>query len=194
MGELASGCRLTALLIAAMLAVAGCGGSSKAQPSGSVTESRPTKESAGANGLIAKADAICRRLNVELAATASTGSEAHQLALSAPRHAALERHALAQLGKLAVPASLARDWRQILAYRQTLAEELVKLARYAKTNDTRAIQALGASKKRVHQKLTELATRDGFKDCSTIGAGGGLKQLFHTLRPAHRGNAPIKPR
>jgi len=187
----------TALVAAAMLAAAGCGGSSTAAPSGSAasrtepTESRTSNDSAARSRLIAKADAICRRLNRELAAAPSR-LEARQIASSAPRNAALERRALAELGRLRPPASLARDWRQIIAYRRTLAEELAELGRYAKAGDVPAMKALGASKKRVHQKLSELATRDGFKDCSRVGAERSGAQALPLPLPARRTRAPVK--
>jgi len=189
-GQLARTCGLTGLVAAVALA-AGCGGQGKTQQTKSASvprssEPRTAHESAAAARLIAKADAICKRLNNKLAATASTGSEARQLARSAPRHAAQERRAVAELRTLTPPASLAADWTQMIAYRQTLLEELVELARYAKANNARAIQSLGASKKRVHQKLKELARRDGFKDCSIIGVSVGIGPPFGPPRSTHR--------
>jgi hypothetical protein len=176
----------TALAILAALMAAGCGGgSSKTEPSGS---SRPPGESVTVARLIAQADPICRRLNVELAAAARARSSV-ALATSALRNAALERTAVAELSKLTPPAALAQDWRQILEYRRTLAEELVKLGGYAKANDTQAIKALAVSKKRVHKQLFEIARRDGFAHCSRVSSGssGGRapssRPLQQPLRP-----------
>jgi hypothetical protein len=202
--ELAIGCALTAILAAALLATTGCGGSGGARPTGSTrrpagsatsrtvpAQSHSSSDPAAASALIAKADAICRRANHELAAS-PPHLEASQIARSAPRNAALETRAVAELAKLTPPASLALDFRQIIAYRRTLAGELIKLARSAKANDARGMQALAASKKQVHRKLSELATRNGFKDCSEAsaapsGAQSPLSPLF-----GHRPHMPVK--
>jgi hypothetical protein len=133
--------------------------------------------------LIAQADPICRRLNVELAAASRASHVA--IATSALRHAALERAAVAELSKLTPPASLANDWRQIIKYRRTLAEELVKLGGYAKANDTQKVKALAVSKTRVHKKLFEIAKRDGFEHCSRVSSGtsGGKAPTSRPQQP-----------
>lgn len=130
--------------------------------------------------MIAKADAICRRVNSQLAA-APPGVAASQIARSAPRNAALELRAVTDLNKLTPPPALAGDWQQMIAYRQTLADDLLKLAHYAQSNDARSMQALALSKKRVHQKLSKLATRDGFKDCSQLSAARSVGQALRSL-------------
>jgi hypothetical protein len=119
--------------------------------------------------MVVRADAICRRLNTQIEANKQANLGVHEIARFAPRNAALEKAALKELSKLKPPASIARDWRQVIAYRRTLLEELVKLGRYAKANNTQAIHKLAASKKRAHQQLLTIATRDGFKDCPQIG-------------------------
>lgn len=115
--------------------------------------------------MVVRADAICRRLNTQIEANKQASLSATEIARFAPRNAALEKTALKELSKLKPPASIARDWRQVIAYRRTLMEELAKLGRYAKANNTQAIHKLSESKKRVHQKLLTIAKRDGFKDC-----------------------------
>ena len=119
--------------------------------------------------MIAGADAICGRLNAKFAAGKATSLRVREIARLAPSRAALERTTATELSKLTPPASIASDWRQIIAYRKTLAEELVKLGQDAKLNDAAGIRALAASKKRVHGQLLSTATRDGFKDCSRVG-------------------------
>jgi hypothetical protein len=175
----------TALAILVTLVSPGCGGSSKTEPSGS---SRPPSKSAAVARLIAQADPICRRLNVELAAASRASHVA--IATSALRHAALERAAVAELSKLTPPASLANDWRQIIKYRRTLAEELVKLGGYAKANDTQKVKALAVSKTRVHKKLLEIAKRDGFEHCSRVSSGTSGGQAPPT-RPLQQPLGPI---
>jgi hypothetical protein len=172
-----------------MLAAAGCGGSSTPKPTGTAANGAATNTPVphthvpgdpSASRVIAKADAICRRVNSELTA-APPGFAISQIARSAPRNAALEERAIAELSRIRPPAVLARDWRSIIGYRRILAQELLKLVRYAKANDARAIQTLAASKKRVHQKLSALATRDGFKDCSHLNAARSVGQALRSL-------------
>lgn len=191
---------VAALIAASMLAAAGCGGSSAPKPTGTAANRAATNTAAAhrrvpgdpsASRVIAKADAICRRVNGELTA-APPGFAISQIARSAPRNAALEERAIAELNRIRPPAALARDWRQIIAYRQILAQELLKLVRYAKANDARAIQTLAASKKRVHQELSRLAARDGFKDCARLNAGRGIGQTLRSPRLAQPTGAPEK--
>jgi hypothetical protein len=84
---------------------------------------------------------------------------------------------------------LARDWRQIIADRRTLAGELVQLGRAAQANDSNGIKALAASKSRVRQKLLATATRDGFKECSSVGSAG----LSRGGAPSRSTPRPILP-
>lgn len=157
-------CAFAAAAVVVSLAAAGCGGSGQAQRA----SRSPSGDSAAAAELIAGADAICKRLDTELAAATPTHLDIKEIARSAPGNAALERIAVSELARLTAPPSLARDWSQILALRRTLADELASLGRYAKANDVEAVATLGASKKRVHERLFKLATRDGFHYCSQV--------------------------
>lgn len=176
-----------AVIVTSMLAVAGCGGSSSPKPTGTAANEGPTQtrapgHSSGSPSVIVKADAICRRLNNELTAAPPRGVEASQIARSAPHNAALEQRAIVELTRITPPTALAGDWRQMIAYRQTLADDLLKLARYAKANDAVSMQALAVSKKRAHQKLSELATRDGFNDCAHLSAARTVGKTLRSLR------------
>jgi hypothetical protein len=151
-----------------VLALAGCGGVGTTKLTRSVTTAPRSSSASGAARLIAKADAICRQVNHELAAGPQR-LEGPQIAVTALHNAALERRAVAELSRLTPPGALARDWRQIIAYRQSLAEALAKLGHYAKANDVQRMLALSTSKKQAHQKLSKLASRAGFKDCSRVG-------------------------
>lgn len=167
------------VLVAAALAVGGCsGGASETEPSQLLSTSHAGSTGPLPSGdppspsqarLIARADAICRQLNTEIIATKLANLSAREIARGVPRNAALEQRALTELSKLRPPASIARSWRQVIAYRTTLMEELVKLGRDAKANDAAGIQTLTASKKRVHGELSTTARRAGFKDCSQVG-------------------------
>lgn len=174
------------VLVAAALAAGGCSGgtsetkssqtssngsgqalsSSHARPAGSPPSS--AEGSPARSQLIARADTICKRLDTKLAAISPANLSMREIARFAPPRAALEQAAVMELSKLAPPASIARDWQQLIAYRRTLMEELFELGRDAKANDAAGIRALSASKKLVHQKLLTVATRDGFKYCSAV--------------------------
>jgi hypothetical protein len=175
MWKIGEGRRPSAVLTigAAVLVIAGCGGSGSSQPSASATAEAPaanTTPSLPANAeLITKAEAICSRLNKAIAPATPGRLDPREIAAGAPANAALERTAVRELSRLKAPAKMAADWRKIIAYRRTLAAELSKLARAAKAGDTAGITALAASKKRMHQQLSALATRDGFKACARIG-------------------------
>ncbi len=134
----------------AAASLAGCGGSSN-------------------RAFIAQADAICKRVNGELAAATPAGKSAKELIQVVPRHAALERGALNELARLAPPSALSGSWRAMLADRQKLADALVELGRAVGRNERATVERLTASKKRLHEAMRKAATSAGFKDCATIG-------------------------
>jgi hypothetical protein len=147
-----------------------------ASPATTATDGTPTSSGVAAGGgtlsktqLIAKADTICKRLDKEIADASPVGLEPRKIAAVAPPHVAAERVALKELGMLKAPAAMAGDWRQIIAYRRTLAAELAKLGSAARAGDLTTIIALAGSKLHEHKLLSALATRDGFKDCSKVG-------------------------
>ena len=174
--RVSKGWSFVAAAVAVLLAVSGCGASGHAQSS----SSSPSSDSTAAAELIAGADAICKRFDAQLAAATPAHLDMRAIARSAPGNAALERIAVSELARLTAPPSLARDWSQIIAYRRTLANELARVGRYAKAGDVGAVAALGASKKRVHDLLFKLASRDGFRYCSQVtttrasGTAGGV--------------------
>jgi hypothetical protein len=148
------------------LALTGCGESSRATATPATASTPPSNSS---TELIAQADAICKRLNDQIAATSPGKRDSPlQLSRNALQHAALERKAARDLSRLTPPKSLAHDWAQMLAYVRRLSAELATLGRYWKLNETQGIRTLAASKKQVHQKLSAIASRDCFKDCSHI--------------------------
>jgi hypothetical protein len=171
----------TALAFAiGVFAIAGCGGgasgSSASHGSASTTSVGASTGGSTIHGaplsageLLIRADAICRRLNTELAATKGKGVSARQIVLSVPRNIALESGSLEELAKLVPPSSRVRGWRRLLAERTKLAEELTLLLKAAKRNDAAAMTTLITSKKRSHAALLKIATSLGFKDCSTVG-------------------------
>jgi len=146
------------------------------------SESPPPSDTKASAALIAKADAICKRLDAHLIAAPPGHLDLSAIARSAPHNAELERHVVASLSKLIPPVTMTHDWAQIIAYRRTLTEELLKLGRAAKAGDRAAVEALGASKKRVHEGLYALATRDGFKSCAEATAASGTAPARPTAK------------
>jgi len=150
-----------AFALVAAVAVAGCGGSGNA-------ESTASSKSPSRTAFIAKADAICKQLDVELANPKPKSTSFRELALLVPHRAALEQAAVTELRRLTPPSSFGQEWREIIAYRQALAEELAKLGQSAKAKDAKAIKAISLSKIRMHRLLRTLAARNGFAYCGQI--------------------------
>ena len=176
------------VLVVTVLSIAGCGGSGKAS-SNSVSSTDAGSTSAGATSastttpgttaiasgtplsrsrLIAKADAICQRLSAELSAS-PTISTKQELIAAASRRTALEQAALAELSKLTPPGSMAHDYQQLLAGRQTVIEDLKKLGEDTATGNTRAEDAVYASSASVIRQMAATAQRNGFKYCAKLG-------------------------
>jgi hypothetical protein len=171
-------------LVLTAAALAGCGGASTEAgshaDSTSTTTGTPTQQTTNTTAprparavtrvaLVRSADAICARLNARLAADKPVNKGLAEIARVSPVHAALELRAERQLARLTSPAPLAREWRTILAYRRTLAEELKSLGSAAAAKDRRTIQSLTASKLRVHRQLAALARRLDFGACAEVG-------------------------
>jgi hypothetical protein len=148
--------------VIAVVALGACGGAGSTR----AVKSSTSDSSTATTLFIARADAICQRLDAELAAGEPKHLSVRQLASRAPLHAALEQKAVVSLGKLAPPSSLAGDWRQILSLREGLAQALAEVGRDARRGDQPGIQAVATSKKRLHAALFGLASHDGFRYCS----------------------------
>lgn len=116
--------------------------------------------------LIAKADAICRRVNARLSSANNTIKTQQDIARVAPKLSAFEQAALAEMSKLVPPAALAEDWKVIVTGAQTLADNTAKLGEYAGSNNLKAARTLIATSQKVQQRMLATAKRDGFKDCS----------------------------
>jgi hypothetical protein len=144
----------------ALLISAGCGAS---------TDAPAAKESAAYASVITRADAICRRLNSELVANLPKHYSMGAVASISPRNAALERGVVSELAKLEPPASIAGEWRQVIAYRSELANALTQVALAAKARNTAAVKRLGVSKARVRKQLLAVGEHVGFRACQEIG-------------------------
>ena len=159
------------LFLLGAIALAGCGGSSSGAGSreGSSSASSTPGSSLARSAFIARADAICKRLNAEIAKVKPKSRSLPEIARVAPIHAAVEQAAVSELSQLTPPASIAREWQQLVSYRRALATELAKLGRDAKTMSSASIRALTASKLRVHKQLLAAGAQAGFKDCPQVG-------------------------
>jgi hypothetical protein len=163
--------RLVALaLTATVFATFGCGGgtnggSGAGRVSGAGGGSQVSKRLTRAE-LIVRADAICRRVNT-LRHSTTIGSQA-DLARVLPPFAAYEQSALVNLAKLTPPASMVSDWRKIVSNFRTLAGDTEKVAQDAKSNTLSRARNLSVRLNRAGQRVSAVAARDGFKDCSQI--------------------------
>jgi hypothetical protein len=151
-------------LVLATVAVAGCGGSGVTGSTGL----RTSGDALAKSQLIKKADAICQRLNAELIAVRPIGTIS-EIAQIIPHRAVLEQRVVTELSSLTPQAPTSHGLRQIIAYRQTLAQELAELGVDAKRRDMAAIKRLAVSKARLHQKLLDAATSAGFSSCARTG-------------------------
>lgn len=143
-----------ALAIATMALAPGCGASSKP-----LTRAQ----------LIAKADAICKRVTTRLQASganhANTPAQLERLAKSL---ATYEQSAFDELGALVPPAALEADWKRFVAGAQTLAESTTKLSQDLATKARAKIQALITSAEATQKQMVAIAKRDGMKACEQV--------------------------
>jgi hypothetical protein len=186
--------QFTAIALAAAFAAGGCGGASKevssattastekatstpSTASGPATTSSPsptpppavavpiaTGKPLSRSQWIARGDAICAKLNGELSKLPT--SKISELPRVLPHAAALERVEVGQLAKLVPPASRTHDWERFLTDTLQWAEGSAKLAGYAKLGEAITASPVATATLAIHNQLTKLAKRDGFKDCS----------------------------
>jgi len=147
---------IIATLAATALVASGCGGSGSSK---SLTSAE----------LTAQANAICKGLHTQLAALSMNSAnnndvkEPAQIYLHA---AAFEHTMLAELEKLNPPASLADDWKQLVAGMGTLANDSTKYAEYTKAKNVSAAQTLATSFGAVKQRTHAAVRRAGFTECA----------------------------
>jgi hypothetical protein len=179
----------SALIFAiAMLAVSGCGSSSKTGSTSTSAQVTPTttaattttptsttsptqvKEVSGAPltraEWIAKGDAICAQLNTQLAANVVDKSNGFATVL--PQAAAYEHAEVVQLTKLVPPSSQAKDWHMFLAETQRWSENTAKLGASAKSGHFTLSTPLVALTTKIRANVVSIAKREGFKYCSEV--------------------------
>ncbi len=177
------------VLIVGVLALAGCGGSSKtgssstsavntetsSTSSGSgtaTTSTTPVKVASGTplskSRLVAGADAICKRLSLEL--DASNKLRTQQDVIRAVQHrTAIEKAALVELSKLVPPTSLAKDYQKLLSARQTVIEDIKKLGEDVEAKNSSAEGPVYVSSGIVLRQMAATAKHSGFKYCGQLG-------------------------
>jgi hypothetical protein len=169
-------CIVTVLAVLAVLVSAGCGGntastgsttSAASHKTPAVATSAAAKSRDGAR-LIARADAICRRLNSQVIASGGPHT-AEEIVRLVPKNAALERMANADLQRLGPPPALGRGWRAFLSFRRKLVTELDALVAAKRRNDARAAQIATTAKGILHGLMGSTATHLGVRDCAHIG-------------------------
>jgi hypothetical protein len=168
-------CIVTAVAVLAVHVSTGCGGSTASTGSPTSVASHKTfartasvVKSRDGTRLIARADAICKRLNSQVIASGGLHT-AEEIVRVAPKNAALERMASADLQKLASPPPLRAEWRAFLSFRRELAAELDALVAAKRRHDARAAQIAATAKKILHSLMRGTATHLGMRDCAHIG-------------------------
>jgi hypothetical protein len=139
-------------------------GSGTETPASTVVSSASTVKGAPLTrtALIASANAICSRLRGHLLAVAKAQNTQQIFS----RAATYEHKALVELQKLNPPAELSRDFAQILAGVNTMAEDSTKLIEDTKAKDMSAAEALSRSYDPVKREVVSIARRDGLSECA----------------------------
>lgn len=145
------------------------GVSSRSSTTATQTDTTRSSSAAPAAKFIARADAICRGANAQLANSPKVASKRPAaIAAVIVKNEAIERKTVGELSKLKPPAELARAWAKVLGDRRLLANQLGDFAAGVRQGEKK-FPALAASKKQLHAELHEVAGKAGFKDCASIG-------------------------
>jgi hypothetical protein len=143
-------CRAALGLVAVLFATSGCG------------ESAGSTKPLTRSELIARGDAICRRINAQLNAIRSAKDYA--------RLGAYEQAAVVEMRRLTPPSSMASDWGQVVSGAQARADATAKIGTYppegAFATRKPAVRAAYAAAGTGMQQMVTAARREGFKDCA----------------------------
>jgi hypothetical protein len=123
--------------------------------------------------LVAQADPICKQVanrrkdaNDALSkAGPSTTKELRLLARVAPGVATLELQAVERLRSLKPQSSLSHEWQQLLDGMHQLASDAATIAADAKANKLKSIESITSDGKKLRERLTTIASRNGFTYC-----------------------------
>ena len=151
------------VVLATTIVMSGCGGTTATSPQKSLAADATAPLTRAT--LIAKADAICARVNAKRATVTITSTQSY--AQLTPL-AAYERTASAELATLAPPASMADDWHQILNDSRVLAEVTDRVAPYAQANNLKGAHTLLVVASNAEHQMLLLAKRDGFSSCARL--------------------------
>jgi hypothetical protein len=132
-----------------LLLVAGCGGLSKDE-------------------LVAKGDAICKRVNARMAKEPDPQS-ASDLELLAKRTVALSDPAIAEMKALDPPGELQPDFKRFVASLRRQRDLTKQIGDAAGAGDTAKIQKVTADAQKAEREYRRLSGKIGFKEC-----GGGV--------------------
>ncbi len=132
-----------------LLLVAGCGGLSKDE-------------------LVAKGDAICKRVNTRMAKEPDPQS-AGDLARLAKRTVALSDPAIADMKALQPPGELESDFKKFVASLKRQRDLTKEIGDAAAASDSAKIQKVTADAQKAEREYRRLSGKIGFKDC-----GGGV--------------------
>lgn len=156
-------------LLAATVALGGCGGSGSSTGSGTTSDPNlPSSVNAEAR-FVGAAETICQRLTNEFSRTKLKKQTVAELVRVLPGRPAAERRVLAELSKLVPPAAAAASMREVIRERTALAAQLEELEHAAKANDTVAIKKLATSKGQLHRQLRASAEQAGIATCGLTG-------------------------
>jgi len=142
------------------LVIAGCGGG---------TTGGSTARSAATSPAVVRADAICAQLNTQLISDLPKSVSTKEIAAISPRNAALEQRAARELASLRPPASIEREWQELISDRRLLAEALTSLGQAARAGEQASVETLGKYKAHLRAQLLEVGERIGFTSCQKLG-------------------------
>jgi hypothetical protein len=143
------------LAAATLPVLAGCGGSGDAAP---------TTTSLSRADYLARADAICARVDAKIRAIPAPRSVTQLIGI-ADKNLAYTEPAVRRLRALTAPADFAPQAREVV---DGLAHQIALIRRLreaAASNDVHAIDEIGVEGKQASAKLGTAASAAGFKDC-----------------------------
>jgi hypothetical protein len=165
-------------VIISIALLAGCGGSAAekraTQPATqATTQSQPIAATAppASSGvpltrtqLIVQGDVICLRANTRRLAVLIEKRSDYEALM--PALAAYERESSAAMGKLTPPASMARDWHEMVSGVEAIALVTGKRRTFAEASNEKLSHELDPTLNKGVREVTQTAKRDGFKQCA----------------------------
>jgi hypothetical protein len=118
--------------------------------------------------LVAKADAICKRVNQRMAKEPDPKSAA-DLERLAKRTVAISNPAIRDMEALEPPDELKADFKKFIASLKQQLDLTKKIGAAAAKGDTAGIQKVGADAQKAENEYRRLTGKIGFKEC-----GGGV--------------------